>query len=507
MTSFIRITINKNKEIFCESSTLVKTFNNVDVYLIGQFFNQNGCRSTEEDIYMDFIKNGTKLYDTLDGTGTVIIIDHNENKLYVFTDYFNSIVPLFYSITKNELLLSTDLLFITKKLKNPCISNKSAHQFMLHGMIFGKNTLIKQVKKLPAKHFLEVDIKKFKLHIRKCSYTIPKISDVTSSVYNEAFKKCMKECYESEAGMTLSGGFDTNFILHFLQEIKKEKNDMKTITAFCGGGKTGKDETPLAKEIADYYKNIDLKSFYIGKESIQNYPEIIYALQGVCFEDGVFLHYHMAKLFKENNIKYVYTGDLADQVLNSEIYKYTKKTFKKILKMNFYGLKNAILFRRYDFYKWLFRGRYETAALKLLKKSGQLWDYFGVLGIYPYARRHILSIAKSTAISGDYKKRFHRKVVLETVDSEIAKKIKRNGGNTDPMALFDDKTKSSLRAIIKKFPWYKKRTYVNENQQLGYELRILYVDLVRRIFLNKDFKRSETNSFPLLQDFYPEFKN
>ena len=186
---------------------------------------------------------------------------------------------------------------------------------------------------------------------------------------------------------------------------------------------------------------------------------------------------------------------------------FKKKTFKKILKMNFYGLKNAILFRRYDFYKWLFRGRYETAALKFLKKSGQLWDYFGVLGIYPYARRPILSIAKSTAIPGDYKKRFHRKVVLETVDSEIAKKIKRNGGNTDPMALFDDKTKSSLRAIIKKFPWYKKRTYVNENQQLGYELRILYVDLVRRIFLNKDFKRSETNSFPLLQDFYPEFKN
>lgn len=116
-----------------------------------------------------------------------------------------------------------------------------------------------------------------------------------------------------------------------------------------------------------------------------------------------------------------------------------------------------------------------------------------------------MSVAKSTAQPGDYAKRFHRKVVLETVAPFIAERIQRRGGDTDPTALFEEKTKLVLRTEVMKMPWYKSRRFVNEDQQLGYELRILYIDLVRRIFINQEFEHCRKGEYLLLKDIYPGF--
>lgn len=504
--SIITISINKHsKEVSCCSSLQSMRFQSAEVYLLGTFYNLKGEVSTPDDLFELYQNHGTQMYDALDGTGTAIIIDHLKKKVFAFTDFFNSIFPLFYGETADELIITTHLLSLTAKMKGLTISRFSAQEFMLHGMVYGRRTLISQVSKLPPKHYLEVDVNRCKIHCRKCQYTIASISAVDTAAYNASFHKCMEECYKRGAGMTLSGGFDTNYILHHLQEIKQKEGDIGRIHAYCGGGSSGTDETPLAKEMADYYGNIDLRTFHVTPESIQNFPEIVLALQGVCFEDGIFLHYQLAKKFAEDNIKYVYTGDLADQVFNSETFQYSKPNYKRLILMTLRGVKNAILYRRYDFYNWMFRGRYETAALKLLKKSGQLWDYFGTEGVYPYIRRPFMSMARSTAQPGDYSKRFHRKVVLDTVAPFIAERIQRRGGNTDPTALFDEKTKQVLRAVVMKMPWYKSRRFVNEDQQLGYELRVLYIDLVRRIFINQEFDRCRNGDYLLLKDIYPGF--
>lgn len=46
---------------------------------------------------------------------------------------------------------------------------------------------------------------------------------------------------------------------------------------------------------------------------------------------------------------------------------------------------------------------------------------------------------------------------------------------------------------------------MNEDQQLGYELRILYIDLVRRMFINQEFDRCRNGEYLLLKDIYQAF--
>lgn len=506
MASNITIIINRiTKEIKRVTNLELGVFDSVEVYKLGIFYNEVGNRASLRELYDSYIKYDTELYNYLDGVGTIIVLDHNKNKLYAFTDYFNSIMPLFYAEDKEKIVISTDMLNITEKMSDFSISPKAAKEFILHGMNFGDRTLIKQIHKLPAKHYWEVDLNRCKLHSRKCHYSFEQFPDVSIERYNSVFSKCVGECYRKNAGIAMSGGFDTNFLIHYLQQIKKQNSDMNVIQSYCGGGITGKDETSLVREIVEYYGNIDLHTFHVNQDSLQHYPEIVLALQGTCFEDGVFLHYQMAKMFCEDNIKYVYTGDLADQVLNFETYKYTRNTYKRIARMSIRWVKNTVLHRKYNHYD-IFRGRYETGALKNLKKGGLLWDYFGAAGIYPYVRKDFLSIAKSVSAPGDYGKSFHKRAVLNTVDSVIAQKIKRNGGNTDPTALFSEHIKDVLRTEIKGMPWYINLSYINEDQQLGYELRVLYVDLVRRIFINRELGTYNVGEYPLLKDMYPSFK-
>lgn len=507
MATSLTITIDKKtKEVSCKSNTDLVSLQNINVHSFGTFYNQDGTVATADDIGKMYVKHETDLYNHLDGAGTVVVIDRIQNKIFAFTDYFNSILPLFYAQNKHQLMLSTNMLTLTREMSGLSISKVAARQFLLHGMVYGERTLIEKVRKLPAKHFLEIDINRCKVHCRKCRYTFDDVANIGIDEYNAIFEKCMEECYREDAGMTLSGGYDTNFILHYVQKIKNERADKALIQAYCGGGITGKDESPLAAEIAEYYGNMDLRTFKVGTTSIQHFPEIVLALQGSCFEDGIFLHYLLAKKLHADSIKYVYTGDLADQVLNLDSFKYSKTTYKRMLRTTYYGVKNAIVHKKYDYYNWMFRGRYEIGALKNLKKGGLLWDYFGVKGIYPYVRRRFLAVAKSVAVPGDYSKAFHRKAVLATVDSAIAQKIKRDGGNTDPIALFDERTKKVFKAEITKMPWYKDREFADENQQLGYELRVLFIDLVRRIFINQELAEYNVGEYPLLENLYPAFK-
>lgn len=508
-TPYLSIQLDKKSgQLSCRANVKSEAnYGNVSVYQIGTFYDSLGQLYSAKGLYQAYSHHGSKTYDILDGTGMLVIVDRDVQKLFAFTDYFNSILPLFYREMNDRVVLSTDLLSLTKGMNNLSISSHAAQMFMLHGMVFGKHTLIRHINKLPAKYYLEVDLKNGHVHCRRCQYSIPRQAGINRQEYNACFGKCIEECYQKGAAMTLSGGFDTNYLLHHLLKVKANKGDDSRIRAYCGGGISGKDETGISQEMADLYGNIDLTTFLVDHHSLQHYPEIVLMLQGVCFEEGIFLHYHMAKLFAQHQVKYVYTGDLADQVMNLETYQYTKATWKRMILMTLRGMKHYIFGKKYDFFYWMFRGRYETAALKLLKKSGQMWGYFGAEGIYPYVRRPFLSIAKSKAVSGDYSKQYHREVVLNTVDSVIAEKIKRNGGNTDPIALFDEHTKTVLKQQIKDMPWYRVRNYVNENQQLGYELRILYIDLVRRIFVNHECDEADESKYPLLMEMYPAFSD
>lgn len=500
----IIISINrKAKSVTCQSNVSPATFKGVEIYMFGDFYTEDGSPAAEEDIFTCYTKLGNRTYDSLDGIGTVVVYDHNIEKIFVFTDFFNSTIPVFYSSDTENIWVSTDLYGLSKRVKKCTLSQLSAIEFMFYAYMKSNRTLIKEIKKLGNRHYLEVDVKRAKIHHHKCHYHIPKLKNVDYETYYKTLRDCVLQSYSPDAAITLSGGFDTNFIMHGLQEIRKSQDVKTPVIAYCGGGEKGKDETSLARQIAEYYGDIDMHTFRIGKEVLQHLPHIVYILQGLSYERGCFMHYRMSKLFQEQGIKQVYTGDLADQIFCAETYGYSLNTLKRIIKMDLRGIKYAIK-NSFDYYNFPFRSKYDIASLILLKKSGQIWNHFGVKGIYPYTRKPFLSLARTTAIDGAYDKPYHRKAVKQILPKDLSAIIKRNGGNTDTHVLFDEQCSSAILDEVKKMSWYFDIHFHDSDHRYDYYIKALMVDIFRRIYVEHEFDEDIERSslVPSLNEMY-----
>lgn len=500
----ITLTIDKkNKSVTSKSEVAHATFNGIEIYLFGDFYTEQGFHATEKDICAIYSKLGNKTNDALDGIGTVFIYDHNIEKIFVFTDFFNSTTPVFYSTGTDNIWISTDLYDLSKCVKKCTLSQMSAIEFMFYAFIKSNRTLIKEIKKLGNRHYLEVDVKRGKVYHHKCSYHIPKLKEADYKTYYKTFYNCVLQSYTPDAAITLSGGFDTNLIMHCLQDIRKKKDIKTPVQAYCGGGEHGKDETSLAKQIAEFYGDIDMHTFRIGKDVLQNLPHIVYLLQGLSYERGCFMHYRLSQLFQKQGIKQVYTGDLADQIFCAETYSYSLKTLRRIIKMDLRGIKYAFK-NKFDYYYFPFRSKYDIASLILLKKSGQIWNHFGVKGIYPYTRKAFLSLARTTAIDGAYNKPYHRKAVKQILPKDLAEIIKRNGGNTDTRFLFDEQIREAILKEIKKMSWYFNLHFPDKDHQYDYYIKALMVDIFRRIYVEHEFDEDieKSSSVPELSEIY-----
>lgn len=504
MMESIAISINiKNRFVTFQSKVSPYYFDGVEIYLSGDFYTKEGGLAKEKEILDNYIKLGSRTYDSLDGTGTVFIYDRNKEKIFAFTDFFNSVIPVFYSTDAENIWISTDLFALSKCIKKCTLSRLSAIEFMFYAYMKSNRTLIKEIKKLGNMHYLEVDVKRGKIFHHKCQYHIPKLKEADYETYYKTFYECVRQSFTPDAAITLSGGFDTNLIMHCLQDIRKKKDIKTPIQAYCGGGEQGKDETGAAKQIAEFYGNIDMHTFRIGKDVLQHLPHIVYMLQGLSYERGCFMHYRLSQIFQEQGIKQVYTGDLADQVLCAETYAYSLNTLKRIIKMDLRGIKYAIK-NTFDYYNFPFRSKYDIASLTLLKKSGQIWNHFGVKGIYPYTRKAFLQMARTTAIDGAYNKPYHRKAVKHILPDELAEMIKRNGGNTDTRFLFDEKLSGAILKEVKKMSWYFDLHFPDADHQYDYYVKAMMVDIFRRIYVEHEFDDDieRSCSVPELSEMY-----
>ncbi|MCQ2288137.1 MAG: asparagine synthase-related protein [Muribaculaceae bacterium] len=498
MSIFITVH-NKTAQIQADASPTV--FNDIEVYVLGDFFTPNGKPATGKDIIDIYSQHRHLAYDHLDGTGEVFIYDRKKEKIYIFTDYFNGTSPVFYAHCHNGLLVSTDLNAITLQLPKRTLSLASAREFMFYAYMRSNRTLIREVKKLGSNHYLEIDVKRSRVRHLKCSYHIPKSGEhIGYESYYQVFKNCLLQSYDPDAAITLSGGFDTNFIMHALNEERASQGFGNTLQAFCGGGVSGKDETQRARQIADQYNNVDMHLFKVGRDAFQNLPHIVYLLQGVSYERGCFMHYELGKLFQRNNVKSVYTGDLADQVFCSETYAYSWKTCKRIVHMDLRGIK--YLFKNsFDYYNFPFRSKRDIASHILLKKSGQMWAHFGVKGIYPYMRRPFLSVARSTAIDGNYSKQYHRSAVKHTLPEQVANIIQRNGGNIDTTAMLNEQSRAAIFNVVKDMKWFFNLHFPDIDHQNDFYIKALMIDIFKKIYIDRqlDFKEKT----PTLQEMYP----
>lgn len=191
-----------------------------------------------------------------------------------------------------------------------------------------------------------------------------------------------------EANITLSSGFDSNYILYILANYTNS-----SINAFCIGGEKGINEIPEVTKIAKFY-GINLLVDTIMSQDLEYFPDIVWRLEGSLFECGVILQYYLGRLLFQKGNTSILCGESADEIMT---FKYHSVNYNQ-----FCNDKQKSVYFSYSDYPF-----YVTNSI-VLKKNSLLLHSFGIHPRYPYKMSEIVEMSKKISDLND-KKEFHKK--------------------------------------------------------------------------------------------------
>ncbi|MBQ2937314.1 MAG: hypothetical protein IJE05_00275 [Clostridia bacterium] len=475
---------------------------NVEIILLGNIYKRNYEKCGLENIYNLYKVYGERIYRYLDGVYSLIIIDYKMQKLFVFQDYFGSNQNIYYYKDEKKIYLTNELKqIILQHEQDWKINNNTVKQFLKKGFVIGKETLVKDINKIPSKKYLQVDLKNMSIRLKKYHYKEYRDKRVIDKkIYNNIFESICLSAVPTEAVTTISSGYDTNYLLYTLR-----KNTNKHISAFCIGGKIGRNEVPDAKKICENYENVIFNYKMVNDVSLYKYPEIVFALEGAIYESGIFLQYELARLLKENNVHEIMLGECADQVLNYELYHKRNLIINKIE----YNIKKIIKKALESIDYKPYKDPYEMASYKILKKNGILMNYMGVDTQYPYLRQEFIKVAKKVVKKGDMDKEYHKKVIKYILPSNVTEILKKIGGATELKTLFVGNIEfDDLKRISKDSEFYSDKKFDDKYYEIDYYMKIIYIELFKKIFLKDRGKylKQEIKDYDITY-FFPNIEN
>lgn len=452
---------------------------------------------------IDWYRDGIELANVIVNNFSIIIIDKKQNKLTCIQDINGDTIPIYFYKHNEEFMFTNKIINIINSYQDSfCINKHAISYFIKKGYIPNKETLVKNIYKVMPKHNLIIDLKKQKIKFIKKKIVYKKIKNYTTDLYINEFKK---KIYNNEKNknvfLTLSNGYDSNFIFSFL-----DKN--KSIEAFTVGGIAGVDESKqVANNIKDY-NNTKLNVSYVNENTLENYPDLIYNLEGAVYERGIFLQYELLNSIKQKELNnaIMFFGEGSDQIFSYEYYNKWFYYFRSIVYFLLMLIKHPFGDEIRNFH---IRGglidkasKYETLTYKIIKKNGILMNNLGITTEYPYLNRNIINIGHWKRFENILKKRSHIKACNKKIEPNILKSIAKIGGATDPIALF-----SNCSYIEKIESFVSKSKYnilkINKNQSsnkyLNYLLKVLYIEIFEYLFIKNSSSINDMKNLTLSQ--------
>lgn len=472
-----------------------------EIVILGNIYNIHSQKINKEEIKTLYQVYGNKIYNQIDGTYTLVIIDYKNEKCFVFQDLLGFNQSIYFYKKGNYFYISNCMKKIITNVDNNFeIDVHSARCFLKKGYIPNSNTMIKSIKKIASKKYLEIDLKSFAVRQKIYKFNFKNTTGrVLPEIYNKVFETVCKSLIGREVSVTLSSGYDSNYILYTLK-----KNTEKKIDIFSIGGKIGRNEVPVAKMICTLYDNVVFHSEVVDDTSFQSFPEIVRILEGAIYESGIFLQYELAKLICKNKKADIFFGECADQVLDYEFYHPISAFINKVQYTIPKAIKKILWKINYKPYKDI----YDMASYKVIKKNGIMMNYFGINCHYPFLRKAFLSVAKKAVIKGDKTKSFHKQVIISLLPDDIKELLIKIGGATELKTLFTGDIKlDDVKRVCERSQYYKEKKFDDQYYAIDYLLKIIYLELFERMFVSAPeiYLKKEASTFTL-GHFFPELR-
>lgn len=432
-------------------------------------------KSVCDAIYMN--KEDPQLVNQkINGLYTVVLFDKINNDIYMFQDEFGYLVPLYFYYTDESFVCSMSLRKLIPNIEGIVAINRNAvTEFLYSGFICGKETLVDNIFKLPVLYCAKYSCGKINFN----KYTPIWYKSVVANDYEELFSHAILDSLsgKTEANITLSGGYDSNFILHVLKRVGF------SINAYTGGGVVGIDESVVAADICSIYKDVTLHVVKVDSQTLEDYPKIVLLNEGVLYERGIFMHYLLAQCLKNDRVNSIICGDGADQVLS--------KNFV-------FGVSEYENVGSVDHNPWE-TNPYEMLSYIALKKTGCFLHHYGITPKFPYLNRDFINHANTVKEINGTSKDYHKLKLKEIINPNIYELLNRNGGSTNLKPLFNDKSRfDKYKAIAQASTYYKMlppqpNRYGEEENQYDAVLKVLYIMIFEKLFVDKKYAKACLN--------------
>ncbi|MEK6954501.1 MAG: asparagine synthase (glutamine-hydrolyzing) [Candidatus Micrarchaeota archaeon] len=283
--------------------------------------------SDSETILHGYEEYGEGIVSKLRGMFAFAIWDSRKKKLLVARDRFGK-KPVYFTHANGafgfaseikSLLLMPDF---SKELDYSAIDSLLAFRF-----IPSPNTIFKNVKKLPASHFLIFE--KGKLLLKR--YWSLNYSPVerTDSLAAKKVRTLLEESVrirlmsEVPLGAYLSGGLDSSAVVGYMSKLM----DSEVKTFSVGFGVEKYDELKYAREVSEAFST-DHHEIIILPDSIKHLPQIIWHLDEPMADPTVIPTYLLSK-FAKKKVTVVLTGEGGDEMFAGyEQYKFMDLAFR-----------------------------------------------------------------------------------------------------------------------------------------------------------------------------------
>ncbi len=297
--------------------------------------------ASDTEVFLEcFAKYGYDCFNWYNGQFAMAIWDKQEQKLILLRDQVG-IKPLYYYFKDQTLVFASELKAIKEIIPSLELNREVIPAYLHLGYIPHPHTIYKDIKKVPAGSFLEINVAaKGQLSLSTHSYW--KIRDkISSSVLkDEAMAKKELHSLLTDAvtgqlisdvpiGTFLSGGTDSSIVTAIASKVSSKK--VKTFSIAVTDGKV--NEAPFAAGVAKFLGTDHHELPITQKEILQMVPELKDVYDEPFSDSSAFPTMLVSKLARKH-VTVVLSGDGGDELFGGyNSYLWAKRLKNPALKM------------------------------------------------------------------------------------------------------------------------------------------------------------------------------
>lgn len=268
---------------------------------------------------------GIDFINKLDGMFAFACYNKTTKQLILARDS-NGIKPIYYGYKDNKLCFSSEIKSLLEIGFKRKICKEALRHYYKQGYNSGYLTLFEGIKKIVPGEVKTINVitnSETSFNLNNLN-TIPLLSNITASKYDELLKECTERLHQAvkmtlmgrrNIGLFLSGGLDSTSILY---EMNQLQNNPNTFTSFFDvslpDSKLNEDSNVAKRYCADL-KVLNHQLFQNEQSYVDSMDNTFYALEEPRQGKSFTTYYNTNKFLSEHGIVVTLSGDGGDEVL------------------------------------------------------------------------------------------------------------------------------------------------------------------------------------------------